>query len=123
MSDILKISKCNIAQTIGETNRFIFHVLLVHISTCVIDGKSEIFTNELYKTLLITALAIIMYNLFFRKIIEPKIEKMKLICYSKDKRVNKKLKIDKRDPLKSKLRIKINEKKERSKKRKARKKN
>lgn len=93
MSDILEISQCNIAQTIGEANRFLFHVMLVHITTCMIEGKKEFFGPELFRTLVITSLAIVMYHLFFRKIIEPKIEKMKLICYDDLERTAKKKKL------------------------------
>ena len=102
MSELLNISKCNIAQIIGETNRFLFHVLLVHISTCIINGNINFFTEDLFRTLLITSMAIIMYHIFFRKIIEPKLEKMNLICFNKRKRNIKKVKIDKKDPLKLK---------------------
>ena len=90
MSDILNISRCNIAQILGETNRFLFHVILVHIATCIIEGKKELFSEELFRTLLITAIAITMYHVFFRKIVEPKIEKMKLVCYNDNDRISKK---------------------------------
>lgn len=78
---ILNISECNVAQLIGEANRFMFHVFLIHITTCIIEGRhTDIFSSTLFKTLLITAIAIILYHLFFRKIIEPQIKKMKSIC-------------------------------------------
>lgn len=81
MSEILNISQCNVAQIIGESNRFLFHVFLVHVTTCLIEGKKYIFGEELFKTLLITSIAITMYHVFFRKIVEPHVEKMKLICF------------------------------------------
>ena len=109
MSELLNISKCNIAQIIGETNRFLFHVLLVHISTCIINGNINFFTEDLFRTLLITSMAIIMYHIFFRKIIEPKLEKMNLICFNKRKRNIKKVKIDKKDPLKLKSKKRLDE--------------
>ncbi len=90
MSDILNISQCNLAQIVGETNRFLFHVMLVHFATCMIEGKKAFFGEELFRTLLITAAAIAMYHVFFRKIIEPKVEKMKLICYDGNDRLAKK---------------------------------
>ena len=109
MSDLVNISKCNIAQMIGESNRFLFHVLLVHVSTCIINGDINFFTEDLFKTLLITAMAIIMYHIFFRKIIEPKLEKMNLICFNRRKRNIEKVKIDKKDPLKLKSKKRLNE--------------
>jgi len=95
MSDILNINQCNIAQTLGESNRFLFHVMLVHFATCIIEGKKAFFGEELFRTLLITAMAIAMYHVFFRKIMEPKIEKMKLICYDDEDRISKKKELSK----------------------------
>jgi hypothetical protein len=95
MSHIMNISACNISQTIGESSRFLFHVFLVHICTCVVEGKSDFFSESLFRSLLVTALAITLYHVVFRKIIEPKIEKMKLICYKGDDRYQKKKDIHK----------------------------
>jgi hypothetical protein len=120
MSDILEVNQCNVAQIVGESSRFLFHVLLVHISTCIVEGKKSFFEEELFRTLLITAVAIAMYHIFFRKIVEPKIEKMKLICYDDIKeRMVKKKEIEKnnKSKAKSKLKIKSNgSKKKKSKK-------
>ena len=98
MTGIFNITSCNIAQGLGESSRFMFHVFLVHISTCIIEGKSDFFSDELFRSLIITAMAIALYHVFFRKIMDPKIEKMKLICYNKEKRLTKKAKIDSSDP-------------------------
>jgi hypothetical protein len=91
----MNIKACNVSQMLGESSRFLFHVFLVHISTCVVEGKKEFFSEELFRTLLITALAIMLYHVFFRKIMEPKIEKMKLICYKGIDRDQKKKDIQK----------------------------
>jgi uncharacterized lipoprotein YehR (DUF1307 family) len=80
VSDIFNITQCNLAQIIAESNRFVFQITLVHIVTCIIEGKEDIFNETLFKTLLITSLAIIMYHIFFRKMVEPRLEKMKNIC-------------------------------------------
>ena len=74
------VNRCTIAQIIGESQRFLFHVFLIHITTNIIDGKN-IITIDLFNTLIITALAIILYHIFIRKIVEPYIKKMKSICY------------------------------------------
>lgn len=81
MTYLFDINNCNIAQIIGESNRFLFHIILVHVTSCVIEGKQAFFGIELFKTLIITSVAIALYHIFFRKIVEPKVEKMKLICY------------------------------------------
>ena len=100
MSELFNISQCNIAQLLGESNRFLFQALLVHITSCIIEGKKEIFSETLFKTLLITAVAIVMYHLFFRKIVEPKLEKMKAVCSdSYLQRMKKVKKMNKKDPL------------------------
>lgn len=109
MAELFNITQCNIAQTIAESNRFLFQVLLVHIATCVIEGKQDIFNDTLFKMLLITALAILMYHIFFRKFVEPKLEKMKMVCdvgrYPM-KKIRRKLKrVHREDPLRPKYRI------------------
>lgn len=96
MSDITDISWCNIAQIIGESNRFLFHVMLVHITTTIIEGKKSFFGEDFFRVLIITAIAIVLYHVFFRKIMEPNIEKMKLICYNGKERYEKMKEINKR---------------------------
>jgi hypothetical protein len=110
MSDIFNITQCNLAQMIAESNRFLFQVLLVHIATCVIEGKKEIFSETLFKSLLITAIAIVMYHIFFRKLVEPKLEKMKMVC-SRDinKRKEKINILHRQDPFRPKYRKKIDQ--------------
>jgi hypothetical protein len=93
--DALNISRCNVSQIIGESSRFVFHVLLVHISTCIIRKEGNIFDEKLFQTIMITFMAIVLYHLLFRKTIEPQIEKMKLICYDGHNRIKKKNKINK----------------------------
>src|SRR5271154_2552847 len=95
MSHIMNISTCNVSQTLGESSRFLFHVFLVHICTCVVEGKKEIFGEDVFRALIVTAMAILIYHVFFRKIIEPKIEKMKLVCYKGVERHKKKKDIQK----------------------------
>lgn len=108
MSNIFNITQCNIAQLISESSRFLFHVMLIHITTSIIEGKSDIFNETLFKTLLITAIAITLYHVFFRKIVEPKLEKMKIIC-SRDtrKRREKLKKVYKKDPIRPKYRSRL----------------
>lgn len=107
--DFFNMTQCNISQAVGDSNRFFFHVLLVHISTCILEKDTQIFTEKLIRSLLVTGMAIILYHVFVRKLIEPKIEKMKLICINGAEKRKKKLEIEKTDPLISNLRYKINE--------------
>ncbi len=98
---MLNISHCNVAQIVAETNRFLFHVMLVHFVSCITEGKKAFFGEELFRTLLITSMAITMYHVFFRKIIEPKIEKMKIICYNNKDRIDKKKELSNQSNLNS----------------------
>lgn len=74
------ISQCDFTDTIEEIHRFLFHITLVHIISYVIDGKEKLFGKELFKVLTLTALAIIIYNLLFKKIVLPNINKLKSSC-------------------------------------------
>ncbi|VBB18324.1 hypothetical protein YASMINEVIRUS_787 [Yasminevirus sp. GU-2018] len=98
MSGLTDVTWCNIAQIVGESNRFLFHVMLVHVATSIIEGKKDFFGQEFFRTMIITATAIVMYHLFFRKMVEPKVEKMKLICYTGKDRTDKKKEINKLFP-------------------------
>lgn len=109
MSEILNINTSSVAQIIGDSNRFLFHILLVQITTCIINGDNNFFTENLFKTLLISAIAIIIYHIFFKKIIEPVIEKMNLICFNKRERHIEKIKLYKKNPHKLKHKKKIYE--------------
>ena len=80
IDNVFDITACNLAQIIAESNRFLFHISLIHIATSIIEDKKEIFNETLFKTLLITSMAILMYHVFFRKLVEPKVEKMKIVC-------------------------------------------
>lgn len=109
--NVFNITQCNIAQMIAESSRFLFQVLLIHVATCIIEGKDEIFSDTLFKTLLITAMAIVMYHIFFRKLVEPKLEKMKIICIDDhNKRKTKLKKVHNKDILRSKRRKKLDSK-------------
>lgn len=81
MDDInFSISNCDISDIIIETNRFLFHIFLIHIITHMIDGKDELFGQQLFKTLLITTLAIITYHVLFKKSVEGKLKKIHNMC-------------------------------------------
>ena len=78
--DIFNVTQCNIAQMIGEANRFVFHTILISISTAIVNGESISIDEKFFKVIVITAMAVVCYHLFIRKIVEPPIKKMKIIC-------------------------------------------
>lgn len=88
------ITKCDLSEIISESNRFLFHIMLIHVITNIIDGKKEVFSSTLLKTLFITALAIICYHILFKKIVGPKLKKIQHICNYSYKRSKK----NKNDP-------------------------
>jgi hypothetical protein len=57
-----------IRETLGEANRLLFQIFLVHIITCIINRNNNIFSKELFRSLIITAMAIILYHIFVKKI-------------------------------------------------------
>lgn len=77
----LSITQCEMSDIIEESHRFLLHISLVHVLTYIIDGKQELFNSEIIKTLVVTAIAIIIYNVVFRKIIKSKLKKVKSACY------------------------------------------
>lgn len=80
--DTFSMKQCHIAQMIAESNRLVFHVLLFQIILTLISGTTidKVFNQDLFSIILATAIAIMLYHLLIRKFVEPKLEKMKLIC-------------------------------------------
>jgi len=85
------ISKCDISDIINETSRFLFHITLIHVVTYIIDGNDQLLGPQLFKTLFITALAILLYHVIFKKIVEPKLKKIRYKCkiYSNTQNIGK----------------------------------
>ena len=79
------ITKCDLVEIIFEIIRFLSHITLLHILNCVIDTKEELFDINYLKIMLITAIAIVIYNITIKKILNIKSKKMKNICDGRDK--------------------------------------
>lgn len=71
------ISKNEMLDIITDTSRFMFHISLVHILTCALGGDEELFGTKTFKTLFVTAMAIIIYYVLFKKIIDEKLNNAK----------------------------------------------
>jgi len=92
----ISISRCNVVEIISESQRFLFHIFIVHIIINLIDNKPyEILNENILKTLLATIIAVIIYNISIKKIIDPKIKKLKNMCTELENDTN----IDDIDPL------------------------
>jgi hypothetical protein len=51
------------------------------------NGEPALFNRRMFETIVITAIAVVFYHLFIRKIVEPPLKKMKIIC--RDHQTNK----------------------------------
>lgn len=76
----LSITNCDISDISTETNRFMFHILLIHLITFSIDRKDELLGSQLFKTLFITALAVIVYHTIFKKFMNAKLKNIQSSC-------------------------------------------
>lgn len=74
------ISRCEIGNIMEEVQRFLMHITLVHIFSHIVDGKENLFGRDMVKTLIVTAIAILAYHIFFKKLIQPKLKKIKSVC-------------------------------------------
>ena len=82
------MSECNITQMIGEMSRYIFHIVFLNLVSITIRGNS--IYDDFPLILISTIISIICYHLFARKIVEPGIKKMKIICKKRyDDKMNK----------------------------------
>ncbi len=78
----LSITNCDISDIVTEVSRFMYHILLVHLITYAIDKKDELFGSQVFKTLFITAFAVMMYHIFFKKFMNTKLKNIQSVCNS-----------------------------------------
>lgn len=76
------VTNCDLAEMVTELIRFLSHITLLHLINATIDSKEILFGVDYLKIMLFTALAIVIFNIFIRKILDPKFKKMKSICDS-----------------------------------------
>lgn len=74
------ISQCDMSDIFTEVSRFMYHILLIHVITYTMDRKDELFGAQLFKTLFATALAVIIYHIFFKKIMNAKLKNIQSTC-------------------------------------------
>lgn len=77
------VTKCDASDIIIETIRFLSHIFLLHIVSYAVEGTGQLFAPSVLKTMLFTVVAIIMYNIFIKKLFDPVTKKMKNICKAK----------------------------------------
>jgi hypothetical protein len=81
--NLFLLNNCDVSDIFTEINRFMYHILLIHLITCSIDNKEQLFGMQLLKTLFITALAIVVYHVFFKKIMKKKLKNIHDACDDK----------------------------------------
>lgn len=79
------ITKCDLVEIIFEIIRFLSHITLLHLLNCMIDSKEELFDINYLKIMLFTAIAIILYHISIKKLLNVNSKKMKNICDGRDK--------------------------------------
>lgn len=79
------ITKCDLVEIIFEIVRFLSHITLLHILNYLIDAKEELFDINYLKMMLFTAIAITMYHITIKKMLNPKNKKLKIVCDGRDK--------------------------------------
>lgn len=71
------ISYLEMLNIITDGSRFMFHILLIHIVTHIVDGEDELFGIKTLKSLYITAMAILIYYVLFKKLVDTKLNNIK----------------------------------------------
>lgn len=71
------ISKFEMIDIITDGSRFMFHILLVHLVTHILDGEDELFGIKTLKSLFITAMAILIYYVLFKKMVDAKLNNIR----------------------------------------------
>lgn len=71
------ISELEMADIITDGSRFMFHILLVHVVTHILDGEDELFGIKTLKSMFVTAMAILIYYVLFKKMVDAKLNKLR----------------------------------------------
>lgn len=84
------MTNCDMSDIVTEVSRFMYHILLVHLITYTLDRKDELFGAQLFKTLFVTALAVMTYHILFKKFMNIKLKNIQSVCkVEKDSTENK----------------------------------
>ena len=77
--DSLNISKCTLVDIVSEGHRFIIHIIIVSFITSYLEGKDTL-DSQLLRTILATAMSVIIYNVLIKRFVDPKLKKLKKMC-------------------------------------------
>ena len=79
------ISSCDLNAMIYESVRFMFQIILVHVISHSIDGVDSLINKKIIIILFSTVLAVIIYHLLFKKIVDYHIKNEYDSCNNRPK--------------------------------------
>jgi len=74
------VTDCDIYDIITESIRYSFHISLIYLATYLINGDKTLIGYKLFETLLTLIISIIIYNILFKKMFYPLVNKLKSQC-------------------------------------------
>jgi hypothetical protein len=92
--EYFEVTPCDITDISGDLVRFLMHIIVMHTLSSIIDNSEQLFGIHVLKTLLYSAISILLYHIAIKKIISTK--KMKNKCASYNFKKYKKEYIHKR---------------------------
>lgn len=78
------VSRCDLVEIIMETIRYLSQIALLHVLNYMSNDKEPLFDTNFFKIMLFTALAIVLYHIFIKKMFKSKFKKMKYVCDDDD---------------------------------------
>lgn len=76
------ITICDYFEGMADTVRFLSHIILLHLLTYFIgdDHNNKLFNRDVLKSLVFTAVAVMLWHIFVKKLIIRPIKKLKSAC-------------------------------------------
>ena len=74
------IKKCDISDIVLECIRFLSHIFIMGLLTYSLTDDGNMMFMDIFKSMLFAIIAIIIYQLIFKKVLFKTIKKMKKIC-------------------------------------------
>lgn len=78
------VKKCDISDIVLECIRFLSHIFLMGILGYALTDDDSVHFMDTFKSMLLATIAIIIYQLVFKKLVWKTIRKMKKICDEDD---------------------------------------
>lgn len=79
------ITNCDVSDITTELNRYLFHIVLMHIVTYMLDNKDPLFGPNLFKIMFATVISVTVYHLVFKRFVTTKLKQIQSTCKKGDK--------------------------------------